>query len=175
MQEVVVDLAPILHEIGVTLEARGDIELERLCVGEETFTFEGPARYDVSVTNTAAGFVAQGYVHARVHAECARCLEAFPLELEGTVDAFYVTPAHADGLPEEQEYDLVRDGRVDLFPAIEASLAVEAPFAPLHSEECRGICARCGANLNVEDCGCPGEESESPFGALKDMLDERRE
>jgi uncharacterized protein len=31
---------------------------------------------------------------------------------------------------------------------------LEIPMKPLCSPECRGLCPRCGANLNTETCAC---------------------
>ena len=35
-----------------------------------------------------------------------------------------------------------------------AGLILEAPFAPLHDEDCAGICPQCGADLNTDPCDC---------------------
>ena len=91
---------------------------------------------------------------ATVRALCSRCLADFDLPLEGEVDVYFVVPAHADEVPEEQDFALVDDGRVDLGPFVESALAVAIPLAPLCDEECAGICPVCGADLNEETCEC---------------------
>jgi len=41
---------------------------------------------------------------------------------------------------------------------------------PLCTPECRGLCPRCGADLNLGDCGCGGETGPgSKFSKLKDL------
>jgi uncharacterized protein len=49
---------------------------------------------------------------------------------------------------------------------------LEAPFAPLHDEECAGICPECGADLNQGPCGCEtAVRGPHPFAALEGLLE----
>lgn len=43
------------------------------------------------------------------------------------------------------------------------------PFQPLCDEECKGICANCGADLNKGRCACSKIKKSSPFAALKNL------
>ena len=55
-----------------------------------------------------------------------------------------------------------------------SALVLEAPFAPLHDDDCAGICPECGADLNTEPCDCASKpDPDNPFAALGDLLDER--
>jgi len=45
------------------------------------------------------------------------------------------------------------------------------PLKPLCREECKGLCSRCGADLNQGPCGCPEIENESPFALLQQLRD----
>ncbi len=169
MEHYTVELAPILDVIGSE-----SLDLEPLCIGDERFTFTRPVTLDVTLTNTSAGVVASGQVHATISTECSRCLEQFEMPLDGEVESFYVGRAHAGEMPEEQQVEPIREGRIDLAPAIMTALVVEAPFAPVHAEDCKGICPTCGANRNVEECGCAEEAKPSPFAVLKDIFPEQK-
>jgi uncharacterized protein len=41
------------------------------------------------------------------------------------------------------------------------------PVKMLCSQDCKGICPGCGANLNEEVCGCKANSRQSPFAKLK--------
>ena len=60
---------------------------------------------------------------------------------------------------------------IDLVPLVEQALLLELPLVPLCDDDCRGLCPRCGANLNEGPCQCDdgpvGEDN--PFAALKDF------
>jgi uncharacterized protein len=53
---------------------------------------------------------------------------------------------------------------LDVFFTELISLAL--PIQPLCREECRGLCARCGADLGRVDCGCEELKPPSPFAVL---------
>ncbi|MFR1639226.1 MAG: YceD family protein [Eggerthellaceae bacterium] len=66
------------------------------------------------------------------------------------------------------------DHVIDLEPLVKAALLLEFPLVPLCDEDCKGLCASCGANLNEGPCECaPDEEGDeappNPFSVLKDF------
>ena len=167
-----VDVESILEVLAETIEVGDDLALDSFEVGAEVFKPQGPAHFNITLTNTGTALIAMGTVSLPVLATCSRCLLEFPTTIEAEVDGFYVRPGHDEGLPEEQEVEYVdRDLRVDILPAIMAALVLEAPFAPLHDEECAGICATCGADLNEGPCGCERPVDDAhPFAELKGLL-----
>ena len=172
MESYRVDIGSILDVLGESLEIADELSFEQFVVGTEAFAPRGQASFRVTLTNTGTAVIAMGSVEFPVTATCSRCLVEFPTDIAGEVNGFYVTPGHEDGVPEEQEIEYIdAEGFVDLYPAILAALVLEAPFAPLHDEACRGICAQCGADLNEGPCTCEDRHSEThPFAALKDLL-----
>lgn len=167
-----VDIQSILEVLAETIEVSDDLRLDSFEVGTEVFKPQGPAHFDVTLTNTGPAIIGMGKVRLPVHATCARCLAEFPTEIDAEVDGFYVMPGRDKDLPEEQEIEYI-DGefRVDILPAIMAALVLEAPFAPLHDESCAGICADCGADLNEGPCECAEKTDDThPFAGLKNLL-----
>ena len=167
-----VDVRPVLEDLGGVIAVDARVELPVITLGTEEFVPRTPALVRMQVTNTGAGIVASGMVSIEFEATCSRCLSGFVLPLTAEVDGFFVHHGGGADLPEEQDFGFIEDGSVDLMPCILSALALEAPFAPLHDPECKGICPSCGADLNAGDCGCPPPESASPFSALKSLLPE---
>ena len=57
--------------------------------------------------------------------------------------------------------------------SLRPAVRLELPFAPVHAQDCAGICPVCGCNRNVESCSCEGADVESgPFAALKTLFDD---
>ncbi|PKQ10314.1 MAG: hypothetical protein CVT69_00300 [Actinobacteria bacterium HGW-Actinobacteria-9] len=175
MKPYPVDVSEIAHDLGASVVIDDRIDVGDLTVGETVFAAAGPAKVDVTVTNGGDGIVAYGTIEAHFVTECSRCLEPFTLEVVGDVEGFYTTPEKAEELPEDQEWEPLAD-TIDLAHAFDAALRINMPFAPLHDPDCAGICPVCGTDLNVTACDCaPPEERESPFAALKDLLESDRE
>ena len=97
--------------------------------------------------------------------------------IEADVDGYYVHPGDLENIPEEQEVEEIdHEGYIDVLPAIMSGLVLEAPFAPLHADDCAGLCPECGADLNEGSCSCsPKPDAENPFAALGALLESEPE
>lgn len=164
-----VDVRPILDEVGGWIDLDAPYPLERFELGSEEFVLHAPAQVAVTISNAGAGIVTTGKVSAEVTATCARCLCEFPTTIIGEVEGFYLRPGSE---PEGEETGAVdAEGAVDLGPALLAALIIEAPFVPLHDEECQGLCPECGTDLNTAPCDCHDHvDSAHPFAALESLL-----
>ena len=153
----------------MALDAR--LDLGRIVVGDESFVPLGLAHLDAHLTSAGTGIVLSGTLSLTVQAVCSRCLREFSLDVAADLEGFYVEAGQEAELPEEQEFAYVlQDGSVDIADALMAALALELPFAPLHDENCPGICPRCGADLVEGTCSCGPDLSGSPFAALGEMF-----
>ena len=83
---------------------------------------------------------------------CGRCLE------------FFDAPFHEEF---EQSFP-IKSEIIDIMYEVKQALALTENIAPACKENCKGLCAVCGANKNIKDCGCK-EGNFSPFAALKDL------
>lgn len=167
-----VDVAPLSEVLGESLSVAGDLELDTFEVGTEVFQPTAPAHFDLTITNTGTAIIAMGSVSLPVLATCARCLLEFPISIDAEVDGFYIRPGEEAGIPEEQEISYIdAENRIDVLPNVMAALVLEAPFAPLHDEDCAGLCTTCGADLNEGPCGCqvPADPAH-PFASLQGLL-----
>jgi uncharacterized protein len=165
-----VDLSTILDELGAQIALDENVELDPIIIGSETFIPVAPAHVTVTLINTGAGVVAQGAINIDLNSACSRCLREFILPAVGNVEGFYVSPAHSDQLPEEQDYELIADRSIDLMPTLVAALTIDLPFAPVHDPECKGICPTCGIDRNEGSCRCSSETANEPFAALRDLF-----
>lgn len=172
-----IPVAEILGEHGASVSAEGDFAIPELVVGEETFAMRAPAHFRVEITNSGSGLVGMGHVSAPVVASCSRCLCDFDTQIDADVEGFWIEPGQEEGVPEEQEIQYVRpDESVDIYPALIEALTLEAPFAPLHAEECAGICPTCGKDLNQGACDCAEPPAQDhPFAKLAELFPEPRE
>ena len=153
----------------------GELELAALSIGPDEYRFADVLSWDVTVTNTGEALLVMGGVHGLARTDCARCLEEFETELDGEVEGYFLLDSQAQR-PEDRDDDecfvLGDDHVIDLEPLLVAALVLEFPLVPLCREDCKGLCPRCGENLNEGPCACePLSEdfSMSPFSVLKDF------
>jgi len=97
------------------------------------------------VTRTAQGLLVQVRLRAQTEAECARCLTEFsqPLEVDFT-ELYAFTPASAT----ESGLIVPESGKINLTPLVREEMFLAIPINPVCKEDCKGLCAVCGENLN---------------------------
>ncbi|OPZ31048.1 MAG: hypothetical protein BWZ02_00436 [Lentisphaerae bacterium ADurb.BinA184] len=137
---------------GLTLA--GQVTLAELDIPEDDRRFAATAaEFQLSVSLVRGGILVQGMIQDTFRCRCDRCLTFFdqPLAVPA-VCHFYKPVGH-------EEIDLTADLREDMLLAF--------PQRQLCREDCRGLCARCGQNLNVRECGCEGGDAAADaWGAL---------
>jgi uncharacterized protein len=136
----------------------------------------------VRLTRVNRGILAEGYVDAALVLECSRCLAPFatrlraPLEeqFRQAVEVQTGTPVALTELDEpEEEFPRIRPDHVlDLSEVARQAILVTAPYSPICRDDCAGLCAVCGADLNFERCGHTPERSDPSLGGLAALLDQ---
>lgn len=121
---------------------------------------------ELTVQNLESRVLASGTLRAAGQAECARCLATFHLEWEVPVDLMVLRDTHSDETEGETLLILQRDGEVDLTDALRECAALAYPQSTVCREDCRGLCATCGADLNDGPCGCFEEPVDPRWSAL---------
>jgi uncharacterized protein len=140
-----------------------------------TIHFQRPVIVDLELENRPDHIRVQGSIRAEFRLVCHRCLESYPWRLEQPVDVILVQPKKSedqddqdsDRNEEELDYEFFDGEEIDVDLMIAGQIFLALPLKALCSEECKGICPRCGANLNLEPCRCAGKQVESPFAALQ--------
>ena len=97
-----------------------------------------------------------------IQALCARCLKPVAGSvLARVLEVFEDEPVDGETYP-------LSHSRIDLEPLAREAVVLELPEAPLCEEDCRGLCAQCGADLN--EAACPCEAPVDPRWAALDDL-----
>jgi len=97
--------------------------------------------------------------------QCPRCLSEWEEALQTTFRRVFTY------VPDQDSYHIDGAGRLDLEPAVRDEVAMVLPTAPLCQPDCAGLCPTCGNDLNKGACVGHGEETDSPFAALKALLE----
>ncbi|HEU4402148.1 MAG TPA: DUF177 domain-containing protein [Candidatus Polarisedimenticolia bacterium] len=138
--------------------------LQRVRITGELFRDDG----DVSFT---------GDIGTVATLSCSRCLEPYALPLDLHFDLLYTTDLETIGEGEsrvnEDQITLTHYAgeRIDLGELLREQIYLGLPLKPLCRTECRGLCSRCGTNLNETTCTCREERAEDPrLLVLKKLL-----
>jgi uncharacterized protein len=122
-----------------------------------------PLRAQLTVEGVSGGIHLRGLVEVGLTHICNRCLKEWGESAEVEINEFI-------GADPEFEYRILGD-QIDLEPPIRDAVLLSLPLLPLCQLDCRGLCAVCGADLNIDSCPGHDEETGSPFVALRDLLE----
>lgn len=145
-----------------TLDVTGTVALG---LGEERAP-ETTLCGELTLQNLESRVLAAGTLRASGQAECARCLGTFALAWEVPVDLMVLRDTHSDETEGETLLILQRDGEVDLSEALRECAALAFPQVTICRDDCRGLCASCGADLNDGPCGCVEEPVDPRWEGL---------
>lgn len=146
--------------------------------GEATnagLSFSDPLRVRASLSRSGKVVLVKSAVEARVKSVCARCLDPVTLTYSSEI-RFTLKPRPDPSLASPEEVELTRDDaetdyydgeEVDLSPLVQDQALLTLPPKVVCREDCRGLCPRCGKNLNRETCQCPSTETDPRLAALK--------
>ncbi len=121
---------------------------------------------ELTLQNLESRVLAAGTLQASGTAECARCLAAFPLTWDVPVELMVLRDTHSDEREGETLLIMQRDGEVDLADALRECAALAYPQSTVCREDCKGLCASCGADLNGGPCGCVEEPVDPRWADL---------
>ncbi len=106
---------------------------------------------------------------------CARCLTPVRTKLAGSFDVLY-RPLGADqGAAErsitasETEIGYYQDSGLMLEDVLREQVLLSLPARTLCREDCKGLCPRCGKDLNTEQCTCETAPADPRWSALSDL------
>ncbi|HEX8700885.1 MAG TPA: DUF177 domain-containing protein [Myxococcaceae bacterium] len=169
-----------IRETGLKLDEPVGLELLQEVLGsagpDTGFRATQPSMLHASFRKVSGGVLLEGRLDAHITAPCKRCLKDVTLEVpvSFTLNLVPEALARGEGVGGEEEteedkahaeragsFDLedademIFDGKkIDLDPIVREQVLLALPMSAVCREDCKGLCAQCGQNLNEKQCGC---------------------
>lgn len=99
---------------------------------------EGPCAVDLEFSVGGSSILMEGRIEVRWRVACNRCLELHLATAAGELEETYPISAET----------------VDVTEEVRQALVLSLPERSLCREDCKGLCPRCGGNLNEGSCRC---------------------
>lgn len=168
--QLLVNVADLLEQPGSLKHVRFEEWVEGLENDLVRIEPQNPLKFDLNLESIAEGAVlVRGEVKVDYTVTCRRCLDEMPLPHAVQMAEVY-RPRGGDVW--EEGY-VIENETIDLHPAVRDSVVLNMPLYPLCREDCKGLCPRCGANLNRGPCSCPSEDADDRWGTLRELLPKR--
>lgn len=170
------------------LSLSGNLTNEELGLTDADVCFRGTLSAGLDLRAVERTICVTGVVEGTAIRQCVRCLKDFDEPIAFAVRVAYERETKAsvpvakrddprkkkaapevEVEPEEQNDDLYyyTGDHLDLASMLREQVILASPMHPLCVEECLGLCARCGKDLNEGPCHCAAEPTGGPFQVLR--------
>ena len=160
-------LSEIMDRPGATVNFSTSVDLRNLLYGT-CYPVSEPVLASGTVRNTAGVLIMTGIITTTIHGVCDRCASDFDKEISFPIDVVLVTELSNEENEDEWVFPLEGDS-ADLEDIVRTVFVLNLDSKLLCKPDCKGMCCRCGKNLNDGPCSCQ-KELDPRFAALKQLL-----
>jgi uncharacterized protein len=152
-----------------------DLELEER-LSSETIKILSPVKAVLRLDKKGSEVIVRGVINGEVEQQCGRCLKTFGMDIRSQLDLTY-RPAeelkrdeHHELKGEELETGFYGNDELDIDELLKEQMLLNIPMKPLCSAQCKGLCPKCGTDLNSAQCGCEVSVVDERLAVLKQLL-----
>ena len=167
-----INLTEILSREQKTIDFTVAVEMDSFGSALGTFPIKKKEPFKLTVTNLGEDRVRLvGDTAVTVVIPCDRCLCDVDTRLDLHIDKeAEIRPADQEGIEELVETEYIFGYNLDVDELVYSEILVNWPMKTLCKESCKGICRKCGANLNHGTCDCDTEELDPRMAAIRDIF-----
>ena len=170
-----IELADIISSEDREVSKQATIELASFDSKLGQFPIVKSTPFVLTFTNESnKRLLIRGETEVTIAIPCDRCLEevdrVFPIQIEKELDL-----TASDGEQSMEKSNFMAGTSLDVDQLIFGEILVSWPMKVLCREDCKGICKRCGANLNLTECQCQKTEPDPRMAAIQDIFNQFKE
>jgi uncharacterized protein len=181
-------LTPLVSDITAEgLSLVGEATAEELGLADSDAMLRGPVSISLDLAQADEMIAVTGVLEGTVVRQCVRCLKEYDDALAFSVRAAFAregkepktgeprrgrtgaTRTETDVEAEDEGDDryFYQGDHIELAPMLREHIILASPMQPLCRENCAGLCARCGKDLNEGPCQCPAEAPSTAIRVIR--------
>ncbi len=170
-----IDITDLLSIENLTRELQVSIDMESFQSKLGVFPVKEKAPFSLYLENQENEWIIiSGETDVTLLIPCGRCLEEVSVTLHLVIDRKY--PLDETSLLEDAEdTDRLEGAELDIDQIIYDEILINWPMKVLCREDCKGICRKCGTNLNNKTCLCDQKELDPRMAAIQDIFQQFKE
>lgn len=161
-ERIVIDLTDNIANVGKTLPFTGEFVLDNDLLAYPNAVLEKvKVNFDVTFLNPNVSV--SGNIICYVKGNCDRCLT----NLDKVVKLHFEQMFYKDISANDDGY-IYSTSILDATKAVSDEIILSMPSLFLCQDDCKGLCPKCGTNLNEKQCDCDTTR-DNPFSVLKNL------
>lgn len=172
LSTMIIDLGSVGAEAKVIERT---FEADKIDLSDEDVELTGSVELVAEIVKQATKTMLTGTIGTSISRDCIRCLEPVAGDLVFEFETSFVDAENEDSITdaevsiEELDISLVEDGKIDLADVVREQILLALPIQIFCKDDCKGLCPKCGVNLNLIDCKCSDDETDPRWAALKGL------
>jgi uncharacterized protein len=163
-----INVSTILKEIGGRLDIDGNVELSDTDFLGEMYHFDKPVKVKGHVSNNGKSLILKAECTGSMTTQCARCMKDIDVPIRFEIDENLVQSDEENS--EDEDVVFFEGVEIDIADITANAFLMNVEGKYLCSEDCKGLCQTCGADLNEGDCGCSHDDVDPRWAALVDIM-----
>ena len=172
---MIIDISKIILTKNKEDKFNCSVDSEYIDYKHSLFTIKNNKPFELSVVNVDAKHLnISCNTSLDVVIPCDRCLEDVDLSFNISIDKSFKIN---DGVIKDEDDDIsfINEGELDVDRLLFDEILVDWPSKVLCKNDCKGICPKCGANLNTSPCDCEKNVIDPRMAKFQDVFKEFKE
>ena len=174
---MIINISEIISTTAKTEFFTVPLDMDTIQVNHTEYALDEKEPVELVISNTGNREVhITGHMHVVVLIPCDRCLQdvrtAFDLDIDRTVDFKDSDQARIESL---DEMSYIEHSELDVDLLVYNEILLHFPMKTLCREDCKGLCLRCGQDLNKGECGCDRESLDPRMSVIRDIFNQFKE
>lgn len=169
---MIINLSDLLDDETLSIHFERELELESINVNERDINFIDPISVIGDIYKVSKDIVIEGQIIYKYRENCARCLKDFEKEVKRNLSGTLVNRDEVDEEDTEVDDIAIEYGskQINIKQAVLDEIILSLPMKSLCKSDCKGICQKCGQNLNKKECDCTIDNIDPRLEKLKELL-----
>ena len=163
---MILDVSQLIQNDGAVKLLDFGIELDDMQFNGQDISFGTPIAVAGDIKNISGVLYLSLNASVTFTTQCARCLEDVNVHHTFEIMEVFSKTEH----DEIEDVTILDSGNIDLSEVTEKAFIGSIPINYLCSEDCKGLCKECGANLNRESCSCTDDYIDPRLSVLKQFI-----
>lgn len=173
---MLVNLSDVLTSAGKVENTTVPLEMTEFTSRLGSFSIQEKSPVEFTFTNIGVNKAkVEGSVKLTFQTECDRCLTEVPAILDLQFDRVVTSPDVTTDEDADEHPDYMEGYQLNVETFVYNEILINWPVKILCKEDCKGVCPKCGQNLNMRECGCDTFVPDPRMAVLKDIFNADKE
>ena len=165
---MLINLSKLLSGDLPSITEQVTIEMETFASSVGVFPIKDKKEFSLKVSKIGKDkFLIEGETAVTLEVPCDRCLTPVIVEIPLVINREYDQNASEE---ESEDEGLIIGYNLDTEQLMYCEILVNWPMKTLCTEACKGICKKCGTNLNHSNCTCDTVELDPRMAKIRDIF-----